>query len=379
MLNIGIEDLKIFSTSQNVLIVEDTKDMQLLLKKTLSHLFKNVEIASDGKEALQKYEKGKYHIILSDIEMPIMDGIEFLKEIRKNDLEQKVIFMSAYNDSFYYNQLLNASANGFLFKPILMDKLIHILYVNCKNVFEKEEDNKKIKELNLKNIELTKSNLKFRYLYKKLYDKIQADLDLVTSKRRFKLDDLYEIENSEIKKITPKIENQKPLLDRHKISAKEFLENIEFFKFENEMREDLDEMQDLEEDIKLLIDNYYDNNITPEAVDKIVTLFEKYAEILNMLTSFNTIEQAIKSLVNTIKNIDLEKINQDSKTFLDYIYMMVLDLKNWKNSLFIKQDIKDIHYLDDSLLNNCVHIEQYISGEKKEKEEVTDDDNMFFF
>ncbi len=285
MLNIGVEDLKIFSTSQNLLIVDDAEDVQLLLKKKLSHLFKNVEIASDGKEALQKYEKGKYHIILSDIKMPKVDGIEFLKEIRKNDLEQKVIFMSAYNDSFYYNQLLNASANGFLFKPILMDKLIHILYVNCKNVFEKEEDNKKIKELNLKNIELTKSNLKFRYLYKKLKDKLEDELDEVISKRKFKLDVLYEIENSEIKIIKPKIENQKPLLTRNKISAKEFLENIQFFKFENEMREDLDEMRDLEEDIKLLIDNYYENNITPEAVDKIVTLFEKYAEMLNRLLS----------------------------------------------------------------------------------------------
>ncbi len=59
--------------------------------------------------------------------------------------------------------------------------------------------------------------------------------------------------------------------------------------------------------------------------------------------------------------------------------MMVLDLKNWKENIFIKQNLLDIHYLDDSLLNNCLHIENYISDEKKQEEEVTDDDSMFFF
>ena len=70
--------------TRNVLIVDDSKLMRMMLKKIVEELgmFDLIEEAENGKIALEKLDNAKFEIILLDIEMPIMNGVEALREIR---------------------------------------------------------------------------------------------------------------------------------------------------------------------------------------------------------------------------------------------------------------------------------------------------------
>ena len=76
---------KVFSTPKQVLIAEDTPFFRQLIKTYLSCESMVVDTASNGQEALDMLLKKQYDLLLSDIEMPIMDGLELIKEVRSRD------------------------------------------------------------------------------------------------------------------------------------------------------------------------------------------------------------------------------------------------------------------------------------------------------
>lgn len=378
MVKIEREELLKLSLKQNILIIDDDEDMQLILTKRLKKFFHHLDSAYNGKDGLKKYRERKYHIILCDIRMPKMDGLNFLEELRKEDLEQKVIFMSAYNDSYYFRELINSGADGFILKPVEFDKLLNIIYKNSKAVFQQEEHIKNVeeikrlyRELEDKNTELTKTNLKFRYIYKRISDKLKRDINPIVKEHKKSETTLSKLPKRDFSKSSA-------ILNRAEISAKEYLEKIEFFNFNAEFREDLQIMSDFESDLKDIIDSTYESKIiTEQLIQKIVTLFLKYQEVLSILVEFDIISESINSLIETINKIDYDKLNENSELFLDYIYFLVEDLQSWREEIFIKQSAPNIHYLDDSFMNNCQSLEQYILG--KNDSESKEDDDIFFF
>lgn len=72
--------------------------------------------AGNGKELLNALAKNKPDVILLDLKMPEMDGIETIKELRKKDDEVKVIVMSMYDEDKYIIQSMEIGANGYLLK-----------------------------------------------------------------------------------------------------------------------------------------------------------------------------------------------------------------------------------------------------------------------
>lgn len=72
--------------------------------------------AENGEEALKLLENNEYDIILTDINMPKMDGIEFMKILRENHPDQKVLVLSMYNEAGYINKMIALGANGYVLK-----------------------------------------------------------------------------------------------------------------------------------------------------------------------------------------------------------------------------------------------------------------------
>ena len=78
----------------NILVVEDEKVNQKVVKQILNKWGQNVDVADNGKKALLMLEERNYDLILMDIQMPELDGIQTTKFIRKNEVKTK----KAYSD-----------------------------------------------------------------------------------------------------------------------------------------------------------------------------------------------------------------------------------------------------------------------------------------
>lgn len=80
--------------------------------------------AENGLEALDLLRDNEYDIILTDINMPKMDGIEFMKTLRENHPDQKVLVLSMYNEAGYINKMIALGANGYVLKKSTKDELV---------------------------------------------------------------------------------------------------------------------------------------------------------------------------------------------------------------------------------------------------------------
>ncbi|PLY09071.1 MAG: DNA-binding response regulator [Arcobacter sp.] len=106
-----------------ILCVEDEDGIREFIVNTLKYYFKEVYAAKNGLEAYEIYEEYKPKIVLTDIEMPKMDGIELVKKIRKNDLSTMVIMLTAYSNEEYLMNLINLNVDHFILKPLNSKKL----------------------------------------------------------------------------------------------------------------------------------------------------------------------------------------------------------------------------------------------------------------
>jgi len=90
----------------------------------LNNMIIGIDEANNGQEALKKVENNTYDLILLDISMPDMSGLEVLKHIRKTDKNVKVIMISVLSADYQVEQAYNEGISDFLTKPIEMEKLI---------------------------------------------------------------------------------------------------------------------------------------------------------------------------------------------------------------------------------------------------------------
>ncbi len=117
-------DLYNYTKDLNILYVEDEQDLREETETILESLFKSVVSAQDGQEGLELYTKhttqeGKsyFDIILTDINMPRVDGVELIKKVYKINNDQAIIVISAHNESQRLINLINLGITNFIPKP----------------------------------------------------------------------------------------------------------------------------------------------------------------------------------------------------------------------------------------------------------------------
>lgn len=118
--------------ADKILIVEDNTTNQLVLLGLLEDYVKEMDIANNGQEAVDMFEKGKYELILMDLQMPVMDGYAAAKIIRTKDKEIPIIALSANAMKEDTQKSKAVGMNEHLTKPINVEMLFEILnrYVN---------------------------------------------------------------------------------------------------------------------------------------------------------------------------------------------------------------------------------------------------------
>lgn len=113
---------------KRILICDDATFIRMMIKDVLTkNGYEVVGEASNGKESVEKYQELKPDLVLMDITMPEMDGIQALKEIVKIDKEAKVIMCSAMGQQASVVDAIKAGAKDFIVKPFQADRMLETI------------------------------------------------------------------------------------------------------------------------------------------------------------------------------------------------------------------------------------------------------------
>ncbi len=128
-----IKNLQKFSLRLKMLYVEDNDSLREETAKVFEPLFLHVDLASNGKEGLEKYNNTLYDIVITDINMPVMNGIDMIERIREINPEQKIIAISAHDETAILLNLIRKGVSSFIIKPINLDDMLTVLYPVCRD------------------------------------------------------------------------------------------------------------------------------------------------------------------------------------------------------------------------------------------------------
>ena len=161
---------------------------------------------------------------------------------------------------------------------------------------------------------------------------------------------------------------QEQIQHEKKINAEEFMEMTPL-----EVTSKLDTLEDLEDGLTLEINNLYTNK-DKESLQTIADLFKEYSNIIFLLNEFGKLSDAINGMASAIENMDSEMLNEDETVNLvvSLLYSLIDDLNKWRIKVFVNQEAKDIHYLDDSLLASCSQINSIL-----QREDSSEDDDEY--
>ena len=135
---------------RKILVIDDEQNIRKMLTRVLSPEGFMVKEANNGLEALKRLQEENYSLVLLDLKMPGLNGIETLKEIRQNDLNLPVIMMSAYGSIPEAVEAMKLGALDYLIKPfdieelkIIIKRAIKQYELEVENIYYREEEEKR--------------------------------------------------------------------------------------------------------------------------------------------------------------------------------------------------------------------------------------------
>ncbi len=153
----------------SILYVEDNHEISEEIVFFLEPIVKNIYTAYNGKEGLELFTKYQVDIIISDIQMPISNGLDMIQSIREIDSEVPIIITTAFNEPDYLMEAINMKVNTYIMKPLQLKELLQSLY----KIIEPLELKKELLE---KSAEL---------------ERINSNLDAIAKEKTKKLEYLY--------------------------------------------------------------------------------------------------------------------------------------------------------------------------------------------
>ena len=130
------------SKKYKILLADDEKELSRAVATILRYSNYEVDTVYNGKEAIEKVNENVYDVIILDIMMPITDGLQSLKEIRKNNIKTPIILLTAKSQVDDKVEGLDLGANDYLTKPFDKKELLARIRVLTR---EKEENEEKYK------------------------------------------------------------------------------------------------------------------------------------------------------------------------------------------------------------------------------------------
>ncbi len=160
-----------------LLIVDDEKEVTDSLVTAFKPSDYEITAENDPVQALKRYKKEKFDVVLTDVRMPEMTGIELLKAIREHDPKARVIVVTAYGDLETSIAAINNKAVAFFSKPINFVELVDLLQDLEKEI---KQNKKTIKDYE----RVLKENEKLKGLYNDLLKTIVSVSNISGTKKR---------------------------------------------------------------------------------------------------------------------------------------------------------------------------------------------------
>jgi two-component system, chemotaxis family, chemotaxis protein CheY len=115
--------------AKTILIVDDSESIREIVSFTLENEGYDVLVGEDGQDALKHLNKGPIDLILTDLHMPVMNGIEFIKSVRSNSDYKSVpiLFLTTESQTAKKMEAKEAGATGWIIKPFVPAKLIEAI------------------------------------------------------------------------------------------------------------------------------------------------------------------------------------------------------------------------------------------------------------
>ena len=148
-----------------ILVVDDEQDYCDVLKMILEGRGYAVDTCNDGREALNLLEKGSFDIVVSDLNMPVMDGYELLREIKSRDYDCEVIILTAFGTIEKAVETMKAGAFTYVTKGSDPEELL-IEIRKIKDMRKAARKNEILKQKTSGNFMLESRNLKYRQMLK---------------------------------------------------------------------------------------------------------------------------------------------------------------------------------------------------------------------
>jgi len=144
---------------QDILVVDDEALIRQGLKKIIEHCALGFQVlgeAADGSEGLEKLEQRPFHTVITDIRMPGMDGVEFVKRTRTRYPEINIIVLSGHKEFEYVKETMKHGAADYLLKPVENEELIELLTRFSEKMKQENIANESDYKINLGDKKLSK-------------------------------------------------------------------------------------------------------------------------------------------------------------------------------------------------------------------------------
>ncbi len=321
-----------YTKDLSILYVEDNDAIRASTTSVFENFFKNVDVETNGLSALEKYVNYysshgvDYDLVITDINMPVLNGIDMAKKILEQTPTQPIIFVTAHDESSYMLEAIRMGASSFLIKPLKIDDLASVLHKVSQAICDRQQVQQhytQIEEFSAKlqerNSELEKS---LRVLNTMVYKDHHTNID-----------------KTDKKKSTPK--------ESELYRAQE---QIAFL-----VKDDLPELKELHLEIDSLliaiIVNDVDENIIYENLPKMTILFSNYAAILQLYSFYNELSKAMLEFTKIIQTVDLPEEKESRLNIFLFLESFIHVLGKWQNDLHLLEYDK-LNYLDASIISD---------------------------
>ncbi len=123
----NIDEIIKYSQKLKLLYVEDDSLARESIKMILEEFFYDITIATDGEDGLEKFQNSSIDLIITDINMPKLNGLEMIDQIREEDKEIPIMILSAYTELEYFTTGIKLGVDGYLLKPFDLEQFISTL------------------------------------------------------------------------------------------------------------------------------------------------------------------------------------------------------------------------------------------------------------
>lgn len=317
-----------YSKNLNVLYVEDNKELRESTVKIFKNYFSSVDTAENGAEGLEKYneyfKKNEecYDLILSDINMPIMNGIEFANMVLSEHYGQSIVFITAHNEVEYLQKSIDLGINGFITKPIAMEQLKKVLYKVTQAIYDRKTVS--------------------------LHYEIIKKLNLELESKNKELENSLRISNTTTKKeqaTSVEIEN---LLDEVESVSNQINSFVT-----NDLAECKKILIDINSNITSITKSY--GNDMKIYSEKISHGFSEYASILSAYSIFIDLSDLMKKFSVLLKDSPFPTDESKTEDAFTYLESFMFVLGKWSDGLGSNLDDK-ANFLDTSLINDMKSI-----------------------